>query len=53
MLITSHVHFSRMQRNRVTILDDKIDADMCHNDVADGVYLGFWDETELDAWKTS
>ncbi|EDZ42322.1 hypothetical protein RB2083_1837 [Rhodobacteraceae bacterium HTCC2083] len=33
--------FSRRQRNRVTILDDKIDADMCHNDAVDGVYLGY------------
>ncbi|WP_323035912.1 alkaline phosphatase family protein [Pararhodobacter sp.] len=43
--------WARRQHNRVTLSDDKIDNDMCHDDAVEGVYLGFWDATELDAWK--
>mgnify|MGYP005995715231 FL=1 len=43
--------WSRRQHNRVTLSDEKIDTDMCHDDAVEGVYLGFWDEEELNAWK--
>lgn len=43
--------WSRRQHNRTTLSDEKIDTDMCHDDAVEGVYLGFWDEEELDAWK--
>jgi len=43
--------WARRQHNRVTLSDDKIDKDMCHDDAVEGVYLGFWDEEELAAWK--
>ncbi|WP_299150907.1 sulfatase/phosphatase domain-containing protein [uncultured Tateyamaria sp.] len=43
--------WSRRQHNRVTLSDEKIDTHMCHDDAVEGVYLGFWDEDELAAWK--
>ena len=43
--------WSRQQHNRVTLSDEKIDNDQCHDDAVEGVYLGFWDEAELVAWK--
>jgi arylsulfatase A-like enzyme len=43
--------WARRQHNRVTLSDEKIDNDMCHDDAVEGVYLGFWDEEELAAWK--
>ena len=43
--------WSRQQHNRVTLSDEKIDNDQCHDDAVEGVYLGFWDEAELAAWK--
>ncbi len=43
--------WARRQHNRVTLSDEKIDNDMCHDDAVEGVYLGFWDEQELAAWK--
>jgi len=43
---------SRIQHNRVTIVDDKIDIDMCRDDAVDEIYLDFWYETELGALKT-
>lgn len=43
--------WSRRQHNRVAISDARIDNEMCHDDAAEGVYLGFWDEAELNAWK--
>ncbi len=43
--------WSRRQHNRVTLSDEKIDTDLCHDDAVEGAYLGFWDEDELAAWK--
>ena len=50
-LTSTMFSWSRRQHNRVTISDETIDSDMCHDDAVDGVYLGFWDDDELDAWK--
>jgi arylsulfatase A-like enzyme len=43
--------WARKQHNRVTISNRKIDEDICHDDAVEGVYLGFWDEDELQDWK--
>jgi|TARA_B110000208_G_scaffold191514_1_gene258652 arylsulfatase A-like enzyme len=43
--------WARKQHSRVTISDEKIDTALCKDDAAYGVYLGFWDEDELTAWK--
>ena len=42
--------WARRQHNRVAISDDKIDTTLCRDDADYGVYLGFWDEDERDAW---
>ncbi len=43
--------WARKQHNRVTVSDDMINNKFCKDDAAAGVYLGFWDEAELQAWK--
>ena len=43
--------WARQQHTRVTISDEEIETGRCHDDAEDGVYLGFWDETELNAWR--
>ncbi len=43
--------WSRRQHSRTAISDTKIDTQLCCDDAVDGVYLGFWDENELAAWK--
>jgi arylsulfatase A-like enzyme len=43
--------WARGQHTRVTVSDSKIDTVYCHDDAVDGVYLGFWDEGELQSWK--
>lgn len=43
--------WSRRQHNRVAISDEKINTVLCRDDADFGVYLGFWDQEELDAWK--
>lgn len=43
--------WTRKQHSRVTISDADINARKCRDDAEDGVYLGFWDEAELQAWK--
>ena len=42
--------WSRKQHNRVTISDAQIDAG-AHDEAKDGVFLGFWDEADVAAWK--
>lgn len=44
--------WARKQHNRVTISDEKIDTVMCKDDAAYGVYLGFWDDDELEEWQS-
>ncbi|MEM7047264.1 MAG: sulfatase-like hydrolase/transferase [Pseudomonadota bacterium] len=43
--------WARQQHNRVTVSDAQIEDSFCRDDAAAGVYLGFWDEAERDAWK--
>ncbi|MEM5544283.1 sulfatase-like hydrolase/transferase [Sulfitobacter sp. AS92] len=43
--------WARRQHSRVTISDDKIDTVLSKDDATYGVYLGFWDEDELQTWK--
>ena len=43
--------WARQQHTRVAISDTKIETGWCHDDAEDGVYLGFWDKTELNAWR--
>ncbi len=43
--------WTRKQHSRVTISDKSIDTGLCQDDAEFGVYLGFWDEEELEAWK--
>ena len=43
--------WARKQHTRVTISDAQIETGRCHDDAEDGVYLGFWDENELNAWR--
>ncbi|MQY43953.1 sulfatase-like hydrolase/transferase [Epibacterium sp. SM1969] len=43
--------WSRRQHNRITISDQTIDEKLCREEALDGVYLGFWDEKELEDWK--
>ena len=43
--------WSRRQHNRVAISDERINTVLCRDDADYGVYLGFWDEEELNAWK--
>ena len=45
--------WARQQHTRVAISDAQIETSRCHDDAEDGVYLGFWDETELNAWRKS
>jgi arylsulfatase A-like enzyme len=44
--------WARRQHNRVAISDEKINTVMCRDDADYGVYLGFWDEEELESWKS-
>ena len=43
--------WARQQHTRVAISDAQIETSRCHDDAKDGVFLGFWDETELNAWR--